>query len=95
MELDFGLYLTALGVALVFLTLLAVAAFSELIRKVFPTKVVEEEGKAELVKVAATAAVLAFMESEGGSSSRRIESGESRWEAAAKSEVMERLDRSR
>jgi len=88
--MEFGLYVTAIGVGLVFAALLAVAILSKVLTGVFKGEgepVVEEEDER---KVAAVAAVIASMgehpESRGGTTMR----GGSKWEAAARMEAMER-----
>ena len=88
--MEFGLYVTAIGVGLVFVALLAVAILSKVLTGVFKDEgePVEEEGDER--KVAAVAAVIASMgehpESGGGTPVK----GGSRWEAAARMEAMER-----
>ncbi len=87
--MEFGLYVTVIGVGLVFAALLAVAILSKVLTGVFK---VEREPAGEDVdvrKVAAVAAVIASMgehpESGGGTTMK----GGSRWEAAARMEAME------
>ena len=87
MSMEFGLYVTAIGVGLVFVALLAVAVLSKVLTGVFKG---EWEPDGEERKVAAVAAVIASMgehpESGGGITMK----GGSRWEAAARMEVMGR-----
>ena len=91
--MEFGLYVTAIGVGLVFVVLLAVAILSKVLTGVFKDEgePVEEEGDER--KVAAVAAVIASMgehpESGGGTPMK----GGSRWEAAARMEAMEREEK--
>ncbi len=87
--MEFGLYVTAIGVGLVFAALLAVAILSKVLTGVFKDEgePVEEDGDER--KVAAVAAVIASMgehpESGGGTPMK----GGSRGEAAARMEAME------
>jgi hypothetical protein len=89
MSMDFGLYVTAIGVGLVFAALLAVAILSKVLIGVFEEKgePVWEDGDEK--KVAAVAAVIASM---GEHPARARATGKivSRWEAAARMEAMER-----
>lgn len=88
--MEFGLYVTAIGVGLVFAALLAVAILSKVLTGVFKDEgeSVGEDG--DEGKIAAVAAVIASMgehpESGGGTPMK----GGSRWEAAARMEAMER-----
>lgn len=88
--MEFGLYVTAIGVGLVFAALLAVAILSKVLTGVFKDEG-EPVGKdGDERKIAAVAAVIASMgehpESGGGTPMK----GGSRWEAAARMEAMER-----
>jgi len=81
--MEFGLYVTAIGVGLVFVALLAVAILSKVLTGVF-----KEEGDER--KVAAVAAVIASMGEHPESGRGTPMKGGSRWEAAARMEAMER-----
>jgi len=87
--MEFGLYVTAIGVGLVFAALLAVAILSKVLTGVFKAEgePVGEDGEE---KIAAVAAVIASMgghpEYESGTTGNDV----SRWEAAARMEAMER-----
>ena len=89
--MEFGLYVTAIGVGLVFAALLAVAILSKVLTGVFKAEgePVGEDGEE---KIAAVAAVIASMgehpEYESGTTGNDV----SRWEAAARMEAMERGD---
>ena len=87
--MGFGLYVTAIGVGLVFAVLLAVAILSKILTGVFKDvgEPVGEDGKE---KIAAVAAVMASMIEQPGYGSRTTVKGTSRWEAAARMEAMER-----
>ncbi len=90
--MEFGLYVTAIGVGLVFAALLAVAILSKVLTGVFKVEgePVGEEGGER--KVAAVAAVIASIGEHPGSGSGITGKGVSRWEAAARMEAMERGD---
>jgi hypothetical protein len=91
MSMEFGLYVTAIGVGLVFAALLAVAILSKVLTGVFREKgePVAEEGNE---KIAAVAAVITSMvehpEHGRGTTGKDV----SRWKAAARMEAMERRD---
>ena len=89
--MEFGLYVTVIGVGLVFAALLAVAILSKVLTGVFKV-----EGKPVGVdgdeKIAAVAAVIASMGVHPESGSGTTREGSSRWEAAARMEAMERGD---
>ncbi len=90
--MEFGLYVTAIGVVLVFAALLAVAILSKVLTGVFKGggEPVGEDGDER--KIAAVAAVIASMgeipEYGSGTTGKDV----SRWEAAARMEAMERGD---
>ena len=88
--MEFGLYVTAIGVGLVFAALLAVAILSKVLTGVF-----KEEGESAVEegderKIAAVAAVIASMGEHPESGGGTPLNGGSRWEAAARMEAMER-----
>ena len=87
--MEFGLYVTAIGVSLVFAVLLAVAVLSKVLTGVFKDygEPGEDDGKE---KIAAVAAVMALMVEYPGYGSGTTVKGISRWEAAARMEAMER-----
>ncbi len=89
--MEFGLYVTAIGVGLVFAALLAVAILSKVLTGVFKGggEPVGEDGDE---KIAAVAAVIASMGVHPESGSGTTREGSSRWEAAARMEAMERGD---
>lgn len=86
--MEFGLYVTVIGVGLVFAALLAVAILSKVLTGVFKGEgePVGEDGKE---KIAAIAAVIASMDENPESGVTPMKGG-SRWEAAARMEAMER-----
>ena len=88
--MEFGLYVTAIGVGLVFVALLAVAILSKVLTGVFKDEgePVVEDGDER--KVAAVAAVIASMGEHPESGGGIPVKGDSRWEAAARMETMER-----
>jgi len=90
--MGFGLYVTAIGVGLVFAALLAVAILSKVLTGVFKVEgaPVGEDGDER--KIAAVAAVIASMGEHPGYGSGTTGEGSSRWEAAASMEAMERGD---
>lgn len=96
MPLPYGLYISAIGVAVVFLTLMMVALSSEVMKRLFRVKEPEEEG-GKLMKVAALAAAQYFMGQGFRPSNRRVfREVRSNWEAAARIEALERgVDRDR
>lgn len=88
--MEFGLYVTAIGVGLVFAALLAVAIMSKVLTGVFKEREsVAEEGNE---KIAAVAAVIASMDEHPEYGSGTTGKGVSRWKAAARMEAMERRD---
>jgi len=89
-SLVFGFYASVVGVAIVFITLLAVAAASEVLRKLLC-------GRAETIAaedrkhatVAAMAAVHYYISLEGGRPPRvRAAAGPSRWSTVARIEAL-------
>jgi len=89
--MEFGLYVTAIGVGLVFAALLAVAILSKVLTGVFKGGG-EPVGEGGDEKIAAVAAVIASMGEPPGYGSGATVKGVSRWEAAARMEAMERGD---
>jgi Na+-transporting methylmalonyl-CoA/oxaloacetate decarboxylase gamma subunit len=91
MSMEFGLYITVIGVGLVFAALLAVAILSKVLTGLF-----KEEGKSVVEdgneKTAAVAAVIASMVERPEYGSRTKGKGVSQWKAAARREAMERRD---
>ncbi len=90
--MEFGLYVTAIGVVLVFAALLAVAILSKVL-----TGVLEGGGEpawedGDERKIAAVAAVIASMGEYPEYGSGTTREGSSRWEAAARMEAMQRGD---
>ncbi|MCW3990837.1 MAG: hypothetical protein NWE88_12275 [Candidatus Bathyarchaeota archaeon] len=92
MSMEFGLYVTAIGVGLVFAALLAVAILSKVLTGFFKEEgePVAEDGDER--KVAAVAAVIASMGEHPEYGRGTMREGSSRWEAAARMEDMERGD---
>ena len=87
--MGFGLYVTAIGVGLVFAVLLAVAILSKILTGVF--KNAEEPiGENGNEKIAAVAAVIASMAESPEYGSGITGKGASRWKTAARMEAMER-----
>ena len=88
--MEFGLYVTAIRVGLVFAALLAVALLSKVLTGVFKEAGESAVEEGDERKIAAVAAVIASMgehlESGGGTPLK----GDSRWEAAARMEAMDR-----
>ncbi len=89
--MEFGLYVTAIGVGLVFAALLAVAILSKVLTGVFKAEgePVGEDGEE---KIAAVAAVIASMGGHPEYGSGTTGNDVNRWEAAARMEAMERGD---
>ena len=87
--MGFGLYVTAIGVGLVFAALLAVAILSKVLTGVFKEKGESVEENGDEGKIAAVAAVIASMVEHPEYGSGTTGKGVSRWEAAARMEAME------
>ena len=87
--MGFGLYVTAIGVGLVFAALLAVAILSKVLTGVFKEKGESVEENGDEGKIAAVAAVIASMVEHPEYGSGTTGKGVSRWEATAKMESME------
>jgi len=88
MSMEFGLYVTAIGVGLVFAALLAVAILSKVLTGVFKGGG-EPVGEGGNEKIAAVAAVIASMGEHPEYMSGTTREGSSRWEAVARMEAME------
>jgi Na+-transporting methylmalonyl-CoA/oxaloacetate decarboxylase gamma subunit len=86
----FGLYLSVVGIALVFATLLAIGLLSEVTRRVFRIREETTDSEVKLAKVVATAAVLMLTESEPTQKVRPDPSkGDELWKAAARIEALD------
>jgi Na+-transporting methylmalonyl-CoA/oxaloacetate decarboxylase gamma subunit len=88
--LTYGVYITAVGVAIVFAILIAIALASEAVRRLFPIE--EPVGpESKLMKVAALAAACYYMGAEATPTPKRVVSeGRSIWAAAARIEGFDR-----
>ncbi len=89
--MEFGLYVTAIGMGLVFAALLVVAILSKVLTGVFKEEG-EPVGEDGDEKIAAVAAVIASMGEHPEYESGTTGNGVSRWETAARMEAMERGD---
>lgn len=88
----FGAYLSAVGISLVFLTLIIVAAVCIVVRRLFPEEP-QAPLKQDLRKVAAIAAVHCYIDDVTLSGPGPIRSGTtSRWSVVARSEATQRGD---
>ena len=96
MPLPYGVFISAIGVAVVFLTLMIIGLVSEVVKRLFRVQEPEEEG-GKLMKVAALAAAQYFMGRDFRPSTRRVSwEGRSNWAAAARIEALEKgVDRDR
>lgn len=94
-SLAFGLYLSVIGVAVVFTTLLITAAVSETVRRLFSIEILKP--KTELMKVSAVAAAYFLLDQERIRPSRlAVPDTPTNWSAVAKMEALsEGVDRSR
>ena len=90
MPLTYGVYITAVGVAIVFAILIAIALASEAVRRFF--RIEEPVGpESKLMKVAALAAAYYYMGGEATPSPKRVVSeGRSNWATAARIEGLDR-----
>ncbi len=87
----FGLYLSAVGIALVFTTLLAIGLLSEVTRRMFLKTEEPLDRKVKPAKAAAIAAVLMLTESEATYRPSPIATeGDERWKAAARNEAVDK-----
>jgi Na+-transporting methylmalonyl-CoA/oxaloacetate decarboxylase gamma subunit len=88
-SLIFGVYVSLVGVAVVFVTLLAVVAASEVLRKLLSKRVEDAKGgDRTLEKVAAIAAVQYYMSQERSWPRMRAVAGPSRWSTIARIEAL-------
>lgn len=85
----FGLYISAVGIALVFASLLAIGLLIEVTKRLFREGEKPTERDRRLSKVAAVAAVLTFSEGERIYQEPKAE-GTGHWRAAAKIEALDR-----
>lgn len=85
----FGLYISAVGIALVFASLLAIGLLIEVTKRLFREREEPTERDRRLSKVAAAAAVLMFSEGERIYPVSKAE-GTGHWRAAAKIEALDR-----
>ena len=92
MSMGFGLYVTAIGVGLVFAALLAVVILSKILTGVFKEGLDPVGDDTDGREIAAVAAVLASMTEHHDYGSTTIGEKGSRWEATARLEAMERRD---
>lgn len=90
MPLTYGVYITAVGVAIVFTILIAIALASEAVRRLFPIE--EPAGpESKLMKVAALAAAYYYMREEAMPPPKRVVSERrSNWATAARIEGLDR-----
>lgn len=87
----FGLYLSAVGITLVFATLLTIGLLSEVTRRMFLKMEEPLDRKVKPAKAAAIAAVLMLTESEATYRPSPIATeGDERWKAAARNEAVDR-----
>jgi NADH:ubiquinone oxidoreductase subunit 6 (subunit J) len=85
----FGLYISAVGIALVFASLLAIGLLIEVTKRLFRDGEELTERDRRLAKVAAAVAVLMFSEGERIYPVSKAE-GTGHWRAAAKIEALDR-----
>ena len=95
-SLTFGLYLSVVGVAVVFTTLLMIVAVSEIVRRLFNVET-SSKHKMELMKVSAVAATYFLLDQEKIRSSRlAVPDAPTNWSAVAKMDALsEEVDRTR
>jgi hypothetical protein len=89
MYTGFGLYISAVGIALVFASLLAIGLLIEVTKRLFREGEEPTKRDRRLAKVAAAAAVLMFSEGERIYPVSKA-NGTGHWRAAAKIEVLDR-----
>jgi hypothetical protein len=85
----FGLYISAVGIALVFASLLAIGLLIEVTKRLFREGEEPTEKDGRLAKVAALAAVLTLTEGERIYPVSKV-NGTGYWKAAAKIEALDR-----
>lgn len=92
----FGLYLSVIGVAIVFATLLIIVAVSEIFRRLFNVET-SSKSKMELMKVSAVAATYFLLDQEKIRSFKlAVPDAPTNWSAVAKMEALsEEVDRTR
>ena len=89
MSLVFGVYMSIVGVAVVFITLLAVAAACEMLRRlVIERAVAPPSDRRKLARIAAISAVDYYMGFEGDWRPQLKAQAESRWSAVARVEAL-------
>jgi hypothetical protein len=86
---EFGIYISAVGIALVFASLLAIGLLIEVTKRLFREGEEPVERDKRLAKVAAAAAVLMFSEGERIYPVSKA-NGTGHWRAAAKIEALDR-----
>lgn len=90
MPLPYGVFISAIGVAAVYFTLMTVALVSEVLKRLFRVRK-PDEGGGKLMKVAALAAAQYFMGQYFRPLTRRVSwEGRSNWAGAARIEALER-----
>ncbi len=89
MYLGFGLYISAVGIALVFASLMAIGLLIEVTKRLFREGEESTERDRRLAKVAAVAAVLTLTEGERIYPVSKAE-GTGHWRVAAKIEALDR-----
>jgi hypothetical protein len=85
----FGLYISAVGIALVFASLMAIGLLIEVTKRLFHEGEESTERDRRLAKVAAVAAILTLTEGERIYPVSKAE-GTGHWRAAAKIEALDR-----
>lgn len=90
MSLTYGVYLSVVGVTIVFATLLAIALASEAVRRIFHSRMKPVDSEGKLVRVAAVAATYCYMGSRVGRPHKRMVSeGRTHWSAVARMEALD------
>lgn len=96
MVFSFGVYLSLVGVAVVFITLLAVATASEVLRRLLTEGAEASQAEPDKrARVAAVAAVCCYIGMERRPPRLRAAAEASRWSAVARVEALGIGDRSR
>lgn len=91
MSMGFGLYITALGVGFVFISLFLVAILSKILNTVFQANEVKIKNFEDKSKIAAIAAVIATIDTDDEHVTVSTSEAGSHWRAAAKLDVMETI----